>query len=116
MDCEKNQVLCSAWTAGAPSYWHFQVPQAQDGPERPATPLHMVYLNSTTVTARDIYNIHSKKTYLDVPAYEGDLHPTDGWVAKYGLSIPLGYAIYGFSVVPSWLFMIFISFVSRTMM
>jgi len=116
LDCEANQVLCSAWVAGAPSLWHFQVPQAQEGPERPNTPLHIVRLNSTTVTADTIYEVHSKKTYQDVPAYEGAMHPTDGWVAQNGLIVPLGYGIYAFSLIPQWLFMVLISFVSRSMM
>lgn len=116
MDCEANEVLCSGWVAGAPSVWHFQIPQVQEGPERPATPLHIVHLNETTVTAQDIYEIHSKKTYKDVPAYEGALHPTDGWFAQNNLNVALGYGIYGFSMIPNWAFMIFISYVSRTIM
>ncbi|KAL4780747.1 hypothetical protein BJX76DRAFT_360586 [Aspergillus varians] len=116
LDCESNQVLCSAWSAGAPSVWYFKVPQAQVAEERPATPLHIVYLNSTTVTPETIYKIHSEKTYENKPAYEGAFHPTDGWLAQYGILVPLGYVIYGFGVVPSWLFMIVISMASRTVM
>ncbi|KAL4982373.1 hypothetical protein BDW68DRAFT_170930 [Aspergillus falconensis] len=116
LDCESNQLLCSAWSAGAPSVWYFNVPQAQTTEERPSTPLHIVYVNSTTVTPETIYRIHSEKTYESKPAYEGAFHPTDGWLAQYGLLVPLGYVIYGFGVVPSWLFMIVISMASRTMM
>ncbi|KAI9038908.1 uncharacterized protein KD926_010122 [Aspergillus affinis] len=116
LDCESNQVLCSIWSAGAPSVWHFQVPQAQLGEERPPTTLHTVNLNTTTVTGETIYKIHSEKTYENKPAYEGAFHPTDSWLAQNGLLIPVGYVIYGFSAIPSWLFMIGISFFSRTMM
>ncbi|KAL4979137.1 PTH2-domain-containing protein [Aspergillus desertorum] len=115
LDCESNQLLCSAWSAGAPSVWYFNVPQAQATEGRPSTPLHVVYVNSTTVTPDTIYKIHSEKTYENKPAYEGAFHPTDGWLAQYGLLMPLGYVIYGFGVVPSWLFMIVISMASRTM-
>ncbi|KAB8072909.1 PTH2-domain-containing protein [Aspergillus leporis] len=114
LNCESNQVLCSAWSAGAPSVWHFQVP-AQVGEQRPATTLHTVFLNSTTVTPQTIYKIHAEKTYEKKPAYEGALHPTDGFLAQNGLLVPAGYVIYAFSAIPSWLFMIFISFFSRTM-
>ncbi|PWY87250.1 PTH2-domain-containing protein [Aspergillus sclerotioniger CBS 115572] len=114
LDCESNQVLCSAWGAGTPSVWYFQVPQAQLGEERPPTALHTVYLNTTTVTPETIYKVHSEKVYETTPAYEGALHPTDGWLAQNGLLLPLGYVIYGFSAIPSWLFMILISFFSRT--
>lgn len=48
--------------------------------------------------------------------YEGAFHPTNGWLAEYGLNVPLGYAIYYFSLVPSWAMMIGVSFLSRTMM
>lgn len=116
LDCESDSVLCSAWVAGVPSVWYFQVPKAQDGPERPETPLHIIRMNTTTVTASTFYEIHSKKTYQDVPAYEGPMHPTDGWVSQNGLSIPMGYGIWAFSLIPSWLFMVLISFASRTMM
>lgn len=116
LNCESDQLLCSTWSAGAPSVWYFEVPQAQLGESRAATPLHVVYLNSTTVTAQDIYKIHSEKTYKKEPAYEGALHPTDGWLAQNNLLVPLGYIIHGFSIIPSWLFMIFISFASRTLM
>ncbi|PYH96222.1 PTH2-domain-containing protein [Aspergillus ellipticus CBS 707.79] len=114
LDCESNQVLCSAWGAGSPSVFYFQVPQAQLGEERPTTTLHTVHLNSTTVTPETIFKVHSEKVYETEPAYEGALHPTDGWLAQNGLLLPLGYVIYGFSAIPSWLFMIGISFFSRT--
>ncbi|KAL2862893.1 uncharacterized protein BJX67DRAFT_289079 [Aspergillus lucknowensis] len=115
LDCESNQLLCSTWSVVAPSVWYFKVPQAQPE-ERPSTPLYLVYVNSTTVTPETIYKIHSEKTYENRPAYDGAFHPTDGWLAKYGLFVPLGYVIYGFGIVPSWLFMILISMASRTMM
>ncbi|EAW10492.1 uncharacterized protein ACLA_049640 [Aspergillus clavatus NRRL 1] len=116
LNCDSDQLLCSTWSAGAPSVWYFKVPQAQLGEGRAATPLHIVHLNATTVTPQEIYKIHSEKTYEKTPAYEGALHPTDGWLAQNNLLIPVGYVIYAFGVVPSWLFMIFISFFSRTMM
>lgn len=117
LDCEANQVLCAAWSASAPSVQYYQVPKEPSvGEERAPTPLHNIYLNSTTVTPEKIYEIHAKKGYEKVPAYEGALHPVDGWVAKYQLNIPMGYVIWGLGAVPSWLFMIGISFFSRTMM
>ncbi|KAJ5856052.1 uncharacterized protein N7529_009996 [Penicillium soppii] len=117
LDCEANQVLCAAWSASAPSVQYYQVPKEQPaGEERALTPLRTIYLNSTTVTPETIYEIHSKKTYEKVSPYEGALHPVDGLLAKYQLNIPLGYIIWGLGAVPSWLFMIGISFFSRTMM
>lgn len=117
LDCEQERVLCAAWSSGAPSVYYYQVPQAQAADqERLPSPLHVLYMNTTTVTPQEIYEIHSKKTFLDVPAYEGAFHPTDGWVAKYNLTLPFGYFIYGIGAIPSWMFMIGISFFSRTFM
>ncbi|KAL1969545.1 hypothetical protein VTN77DRAFT_8983 [Rasamsonia byssochlamydoides] len=116
LNCEKEHILCSIWAAGAPSVWHLQLPQVQAGEPRPAVPLHIVNLNTTAVTPETIYKIHSEKTYEKEAPYEGALHPFDGWLAQYGLNVPLGYVMYGFSLIPSWLFMIAISFFSRTIM
>ncbi|KAE8133367.1 PTH2-domain-containing protein [Aspergillus pseudotamarii] len=114
LDCESNRVLCSAWAAGSPSVSYFKVP-AQVGEERPATAQYNVYFNATTVTAESLYKIHSEKTYEKKGEYEGSFHATDSWLAERGLLVPAGYVIYAFSAIPSWLFMIFISFFSRTM-
>ncbi|PYI22537.1 PTH2-domain-containing protein [Aspergillus violaceofuscus CBS 115571] len=114
LDCEANQVLCAAWSASAPSVWHFEVPQAQLGEGRAPTTLHTAHLNTTTVTPETIYKLHSEKHFEQTPAYVGLLHPTDGFFAKNGLLLPLGYVMWGFGSIPSWLFMLFISFFSRT--
>jgi hypothetical protein len=116
LNCEKETILCSIWAAGPPSVWHFQIPAVQPGEPRPSVPLHITYLNHTTVTPETIYRIHSEKTDLAEGPYKGALHPFDGWLAQYGLNIPLGYVMYGFSIIPSWLMMIAISFLSRSIM
>ncbi|KAJ5661839.1 uncharacterized protein N7477_009455 [Penicillium maclennaniae] len=117
LDCEENRVLCAAWSAGAPSVYYYQIPKAQpEGEERLPTPLHVVYMNTTTVTPENFYEIHSKKIYEDAAEYTGAFHPTDGWLAKYQLLMPLGYVIFAVGAIPSWLFMIGISFFSRTVM
>lgn len=117
LNCEENRVLCSAWSAGAPSVYYYQIPKAlPEGEERLPTPLHVVYMNTTTVTPEELYQIHSKKNFEQAAEYEGAFHPTDGWLAKYQLLMPLGYAIFAVGAIPSWLFMIGISFFSRTFM
>lgn len=73
-------------------------------------------MNTTTVTPEYLYEIHSKKNFEKVPAYEGAWHPIDGWFAKYNLNVPIGYVIYVVGAIPSWTFMIGISFFSRTIM
>ncbi|KAJ5700937.1 hypothetical protein N7493_011983 [Penicillium malachiteum] len=115
LDCEENRILCSIWSAGAPSVYYFEKPAAQLEGHAP-TPLHIVYMNATTVTPEELYQIHSEKNYEKVEAYDGAMHPLDSWLAQNKLNVPIGYALYGISVVPSWMFMIGISFFSRTFM
>ena len=76
--------------------------------------MNVVEFNSTTITAKEIVEIHTKQTYLDFPAYDGAWHPFDGWLAKTQLNLLLGYVLFVFSVVPNWLMMVGISFISRT--
>jgi hypothetical protein len=117
LNCEKEQITCSIWSASPAAVWHFQVPDAAlAGQSRPTTPLHIVDLNITTVTSDTIYKIHSQKAYEKFSVYEGIFHPLDGVLAQYGLNVPLGYILFGFGIVPSWLFMVGISFLSRTLM
>ncbi|KAL8645973.1 MAG: hypothetical protein Q9210_006408 [Variospora velana] len=115
-DCDKQSVLCSAWTAAAATIWYIQLPIAQPDQSKPATTIRIIGLNTTTTTASDIVKIHTEKTYEKRPVYEGALHPFDGWVAQYGLLLPLGYVLYGFANIPSWTFMIVISMGSRYIM
>lgn len=93
-----------------------QVPAASPSGEHVPTPMYVFYQNVTTVTAEDIYKVHSEKKYVGAEPYEGAFHPTDGWLAQSGLLVPLGYLVFGMSAIPSWLFMIIISVVSRTFM
>lgn len=117
LNCEKESVLCQIWSTGPIGVWHVERPLvAEAGQPKPSTPIHMVRLNATTVTAQGIYNVHAKKLWEKAVAYEGAWHPFDGWLAEYKLNVVLGYIIFGMSQIPSWVMMIGISFLSRTMM
>lgn len=116
INCDKQTVLCSTWAAAAPTIWHIQRPIAQADQSTPATTIHIVPLNTTTTTAQKIVQIHTQKTYEKRPVYEGAFHPFDGYLAKWYLNKPAGYAIFAFSQIPSWAFMIGISMFSRNMM
>ncbi|KAI4241525.1 MAG: hypothetical protein L6R40_004504 [Gallowayella cf. fulva] len=116
VDCDRAAVLCTTWAAAVPTIWWVQIPVTGTEQSRPATTIRILGLNTTTVTAGDIVKIHREKTYEKKPVYEGALHPFDGWAAKMGLNVPLGYVLYGFANVPSWAFMIVISMGSRYIM
>ena len=114
LDCENEKVLCATWYTGPAAVWYIQLPVPAPDQSKPATTIHIVKLNTTTVTAKDILEIHTKKTYEKVPVHEGWFHPFDGQLAQYGLNVPAGYALWAFSLLPSWTFMVLISFISRT--
>ena len=76
----------------------------------------MTRLNTTTSTAKEMLELHTKKEYESQPLKEGALHPFDGWAAKTGLNVLMGYALYGLNLVPSWTVMLAVSFFTRTIM
>ena len=115
LDCESERILCATWNAGPAAVWYIQLPVPAADQSRPVTTVHIVKLNTTTTTARDIIEIHTKKTYEKTPAHDGWFHPFDGPLAQYGVNVPLGYVFWAFSLLPSWTFMILISFISRTL-
>lgn len=116
INCETEQVLCHAWAVSPPQLLHMQLPQPLADQSTPASTVRSIPLNRTTISAPSIAAYHLQDKYLEVAPYEGIFHPFDGPLAKYGLNIPAGYAIWGFSLIPSWAFMIGISFLSRTFM
>lgn len=113
LDCEKEKLLCASWFVSCPSLAYYQIPPAQIGEERPPITVALRALNTTSVTGEGIYKFHSEKQYVRA-RYEGILHPTDGFLAKYKLNLVVGSVIYGLSAIPSWLFMVGISLISRT--
>lgn len=87
-------------------------------PDQSAGPTHITvhYFNLTTVSNADITRLHTRKEYLHAERYEGALHPFDGWVQRSGLVVPMAWALWGLSKVPSWAFLVGMSFVSRRFM
>ncbi|KAK5107059.1 hypothetical protein LTR62_001909 [Meristemomyces frigidus] len=116
LNCDADPVLCNAWAMSPPTVIHIQLPQPLADQSTPATTVRSISMNRTTVTAPEIAALHLENKYLETEPYEGFWHPFDGPLAKYGAAIPLAYVIWGFSKVPSWAFMIGLSFLSRTFM
>jgi len=108
VNCDYQPILCNSWAAGPASLWIFEV-----GVTAP-TPIHVVTLNTTTVSVKTFTDLKLSKSWKEKPAYEGYFHPFDGPLAQFGLAVPLGWVVWVFSIVPSWVFMISISFLSRT--
>jgi len=111
LDCDNQPVLCNSWGAGPPHLWILNVP----APPAPVD-VRLVSLNTTTTNVKTFTDLHSTKSWKELPLYEGYFHPFDGPIAKFGLAQPIGYFFWILAIVPSWLFMIVISFASRTFM
>ncbi|KAL9103102.1 MAG: hypothetical protein Q9163_001813 [Psora crenata] len=117
INCDKEAVLCAAWTAKPPTIWHIKRPVPGPDQSMPATTdIHINYLNFTTTTAQDMVALHTGKKYEDGYLYEGVFHPFDGWLAQYGLQKVVGYILFGFGLIPSWAFMLVVSMASRAAM
>ncbi|KAH9825777.1 hypothetical protein Tdes44962_MAKER03988 [Teratosphaeria destructans] len=116
LDCEVEGPLCHAWFASPPSVLYIELPQPQPDQSTPATTVRYIPLNRTAVTAPEIAALHVQEEYKDTKPYEGFFHPFDGVLAQNKLALPVGWGIFYFSKVPSWAFMVGISFLSRTFM
>lgn len=116
IDCEADPVLCLSWSVRPGCVLHFLLPQPLADQSTPATTFRNIYLNRTTVTAPEIAAIHLQEKYKETEPYEGIFHPFDGPLAHYGIAIPAGWVLWGFNQIPSWLFMVGISILSRTVM
>ncbi|KAM3065274.1 hypothetical protein ACMFMG_004340 [Clarireedia jacksonii] len=111
LNCDNEPVLCNSWGAGPPHLWTMEL----TAPDAPVT-VRTVPLNHTTTDVSTFTEFHSTKSYKNKTPYEGWFHPFDGELAKLGLAVPVGYILWFFATVPSWAFMIGVSFISRTIM
>lgn len=116
LDCEAEPVLCNAWMVNVPSIMYMFMPHPLWDQTVPDAIVRYINVNRTSVSRLDLTSLLVQRQYQATEPYEGFFHPFNGPLAKFGLSIPLGYALWGFSKVPSWLFMVAVSFISRTFM
>lgn len=116
LDCESQPILCNAWAVGPPAIYYISIPHALADQSAPAPLAYYMPLNRTSVTSSEITEISTKETYKSNPPYEGLWQPFSGLIAQYNLGTPIGYVLWGFSKMPSWLPMIAISFLSRSFM
>lgn len=111
LNCENQPVLCNSWGAGPPSLWIMEV----SAPPAPVD-VRVQRLNSTTTDVKTFTDLHATKEWKALKLHDGYFQPFDGPLAQYGVAIPLGYVFWFFNIVPSWLFMVMISFLSRSFM
>ncbi|KAK4146439.1 uncharacterized protein C8A04DRAFT_25661 [Dichotomopilus funicola] len=115
LNCDDQPVLCNSWSANTGALWLFSLPP----PPAPAD-IATKRVNLTTVTTQDIVDAYTASNRTEAGwqtfAPDGYFHPLEGKLAKLGLSVPLGYALWALNAIPSWGMMLIVSFLSRTMM
>lgn len=111
LNCEHEPVLCNSWSAPAGALWIFEML-----PPPASIDLWAKRLNMTTVTSDDFVQLQKDGYKQQAKLHDGIFHPFNGWFAQNGLSTIVGYVLWGFNLVPSWLFMVVVSMLSRTMM
>jgi hypothetical protein len=111
LNCDNQPILCNSWGAGPPSLWIMEV----TAPGNPVD-IHVRNLNATTTEVKTFTDLYAAKDWKNKPVYESYFHPFDGVLKQYGLAVPVAYILWFFTVVPSWMFMIGVSFLSRTVM
>lgn len=116
LNCETDGVLCNTWMVDRPQLLHFLLPQPLADQSTPSSTVRYIRVNRTSVTAPEIAAVHLQEKYKETEPYDGIFHPFDGPLARFGLNVPVGYVIWGFSKIPSWTFMILVSFMSRTIL
>ncbi len=85
-------------------------------PQPAKTDIYYKRLNLTTSTAETFTSLYESKSKEGLKLFEGHFHPLDGTLAVNGLAVPVAYILYLFGLVPNWVVMIGVSFLSRTMM
>ncbi|ORY18835.1 hypothetical protein BCR34DRAFT_610158 [Clohesyomyces aquaticus] len=119
LDCEAQPILCNSWSVGPPSIYYMQIPKPLADQSAPAPTVRYIPLNRTmeaSSVAAQMVKIVASKEYENTAPYEGLWHPFTGPLQQYGVAIPIGYILWGFAKMPSWLPMIVISMLSRSFM
>ncbi|WYZ37161.1 hypothetical protein EsH8_II_000667 [Colletotrichum jinshuiense] len=111
LNCDDQPVLCNAWSAGTASIWSIKML-----PPGSQIDIYRKRLNVTTTTSDDIVDLWTEPTKKDWILTENIFHPFNSWIAENNLSIPIGYFFWAFNLIPNWLFMLIVSFGSRTLM
>ncbi|CAK7273430.1 hypothetical protein SEPCBS119000_005652 [Sporothrix epigloea] len=111
LNCDDQPVLCNSWS-GMPGFLYiFELL-----PKPAATDIYTKSLNLSSTTPETFVELYADKSRTTFTKLDSYFHPLDGVLAQNGLAVPFGYVMWAFGLVPSWAFMIAISFISRTFM
>lgn len=111
LNCDDQPILCNSFSTGTGLLWAIDMLPA---------PAHIdIYqkrLNLSSTTSDDLVALHAAKDRKGFALLDSWFHPFNGKATDLQLSVPFGYAVWAFNLVPNWLFMLLVSFGSRTMM
>ncbi|KAF2272856.1 uncharacterized protein EI97DRAFT_436629 [Westerdykella ornata] len=116
IDCDEEPVLCNSWSVGPPSIYYFTIPKPLADQSAPAPTVRYIPLRRNATTVETLKTLIVDKEYENTAPYEGAWHPFNGALAQYNLAVPVGYILWGFNKMPTWLPMVLISFMSRSFM
>jgi hypothetical protein len=116
IDCDDQPVLCNSWNVGPPSIYFFNIPKPLADQSAPAPTARYFPMRRNATSNEALKKLVIDKEYEKTEPYEGHWHPFTGTLQQYGLAVPVGYVLWGFNKMPSWLPMILISFLSRSFM
>jgi hypothetical protein len=113
LNCDDQPLLCSSWMIGAGHIWAIDV---LPNPEEVNIYKHR--FNVTLATSDEMVSLRvpdkaTDERWTEVDSY---FHPFKGQVSKLGLGMPFAYILWFFNIFPNWLFMLVVSFASRSMM
>ena len=111
INCETDPLLCNVWSASPGSLWIVEML-----PPPAAINIYSHRLNLTTTDVKTFTDLQALDSRESLRLNDSVFHPFDGWFARNHLSLPFAYFLWFFNLVPNWLFMLIVSFVSRTMM
>lgn len=112
LNCDDQPILCNAWSTGTSNLYVFEML-----PSPAPIDIYKKRLNMTTTTSEDLVKLYETGTKDEFTLLEaGWFHPFQGKAVELGIAVPFGYVMWAFGLVPNWLFMLVVSFVSRTMM
>jgi hypothetical protein len=111
LNCDDQPILCNSWSVSAGTLWSFQI-----APPPAKVDIWHRRLNLTSTTSEDFVNIHKVEKKFNMKPLNSWFDPFNGKAAELGLAVPFGYLVWGFGLIPNWLFMLSISMFSRTIM
>lgn len=111
LNCDDQPILCNAWSTGTANLYIFEML-----PPPAPIDIYKKRLNVTTTTSDDLVALQASGSKEKFTLLDSWFHPFNGQLAELGLAVPFGYTMWFFSIIPNWLFMLLVSFGSRTMM